>query len=113
MLTHEKRPSPDPDAMPIALSLNAISFLNQVSRSEAQRIERALERLSRNYGLLSRSHVTPVAEPGGGHGRTLSSYRAARDVRVFFFVAGNVINVVEIIRRSQIDSIKALPTRAT
>ena len=112
MATHDIQSSPDPDAMPIALNLNAISFLNQVSRSEAQRIERALERLARNYGLRSRSHVDPVAETGGRHGRTLSSYGAARDIRVFFFVEGDVINVVEIIRRSQIESIRALPMSA-
>lgn len=103
----------DLHAMPIALSLNAISFLNQISRAEAQRIERALERLSRNYDAVSRSHVHRLSEAKGPDGHPLLSYRAARDIRVFFHLRDDKIDVVEIIRRSQIESIRALPESAT
>ncbi len=109
MLKHEFRSSPDPAAMPIALSLNAISFLNQVSRTEAQRIERALERLSFNYEALSQTHVNRLAAASDKDGHPLSSYRVSRDVRVFLFVDRQTINVVDIIRKSQIDSLKSLP----
>ena len=108
MPTYELRSAPDGQAMSVALSLNAMSFLNQVSRAECQRIERALERLSRNYDTLSRSHVQQLEHAGVGQAHTLLSYRVARDVRVFFFVDEQVINVVEIIRKEQIDSLRAL-----
>ena len=110
MLAYELRSAPGSPAMSIALSLNAISFLNQVSRTEAQRIERALDRLSRNYDLLSRSHVQRLDNATGREAHGLLSYRASRDVRVFFFVDDHVINVVEIIRKEQIESLRALST---
>ena len=95
--------------MPVALSLNAISFLNQIPRAEAQRIERALERLSANYDLLSQSHVRRLIGTENQSGHLLSSYRVAHDVRAFIYVDQGVINVVEIIRKSQLDSLKSLP----
>lgn len=109
MLTYEFRSPQAPHAMPIALSLNAISLLNQLSRSEAQRIERALERLASNYDLLLSSHVHRVAEAWGEDGQALFSYRASSDIRVFYFIEDHVINVVEIIRKGQIDSLRTLP----
>jgi hypothetical protein len=66
-----------PNAMQVALGLNAISFLNQLSKSESARVFKSIERLSSHYDALLTSHVKKVRGLKDRAGHDLYTYRAA------------------------------------
>jgi hypothetical protein len=97
-----------PNAMRIARGLNAISFLNQLSKPESARVFKSIERFSSHYDALLASHVRKTRGLKDRTGHDLYTYRAGQDLRVFFYVENQTLYVVDIARRSQLDSIGSL-----
>ncbi len=108
MGTFEFMPQDAPNAMRIALGMNAISFLSQLSRSEADRISKSLQRFAWHYDDLQVSHVNAMKGLRHVDGHVLRAYRADHDVRVFFYTLDRTIYVVDIVRRSQLERIESL-----
>ncbi len=87
----------------------ALAVLNQLQPSDKERVNRAIERLATNWDAIAPSHVQKMERLVSSDGKPLFSYRAFKDFRVFLYKNENEIRVVDVIRRSQLESLRSLP----
>lgn len=113
MATFEFMPVSKPNAMRIALGMNAVSFISQLTKTHERQITDSLERFAAHYDALQATHVYIMHPVRTSDGRNLRTYRVTNDVRAFFYFEDETIYIVDMVTRNQLERINSLRGSAT
>jgi hypothetical protein len=96
--------------MPVEWTFTAESYLDQLPQAARAQVLHALEGLPAAWDGLLGARLAPVK----GNREDLFQLRVGGDLRVLLRRRGEVITVVDVVRRSQIDGLRraALPQTA-
>lgn len=90
--------------MKLAWSLTAEAYLDQLSSIERARVLRAVAQLQSGWSRLEGSELKRLA----GEHDNLFSLRAGSDIRVLVKRNADVVTVVDVVRRSQIEGLRRI-----
>ena len=90
--------------MELEWTFSAESYLDQLPHEERSKVLHAVERLSAGWDSLHNGRLTLLTGDQGG----LYSLRVGADLRVIVRRQENVILVIDVVRRSQIDGLRQL-----
>lgn len=93
--------------MQLEWSLPANSYLDQLSLVERSEVLRAVEQLPASWERLEGTHLHRLK----GDPNDLYSLRVGYDLRVLVWRRGDLITVVDVVRRSQIDGLRRVTER--
>jgi len=93
--------------MPLEWNLTAESYLDQLPSVERSKVLHAVEQLSANWDRLEGTRLHRLV---GGQ-NDLYSLRAGSDLRVLVLRRGDLITVVDVVRKSQIDGLRRVTER--